>query len=411
MPRTAAVDRVRRRPKDRKAQIARVAAEAFSARGYHAVGMDDIAAELGISATALYRHYANKYDLFRAAALALGHQLVDATAFCDELPVDTDPADLQAQVVRALVDVGITNRLSGGLYRWEGRYLQGDDQTELMNQMRLVNRRLQQPLRDLRPALTSSQRWMLSSAALSVIGSIIDHRAKLPVAQLRNLMSELAVAVLNADLPAGVPTVPDTAPDPVRTAPLATVGRYEALLQQSLLLFEKQGYHETSMGEIAAAAGMPTSAIYRYFSGKQDILSAVFRRAADRVSGELGSVLAGVTDPAVALCRLVEAYVASSFSNPELAYVYYAERVNLNPADQELLRTLQRETVETWSHLLTEARPERTDREARFAVHAAMAQVIDVGRLVGYDRSPQVQSAVRQLMEATLGVQGADRDG
>ena len=69
---------IRRRPKDRKAQIARASAEAFSALGYHTVSMEAIASRVGISATALYRHYPSKYDLFRDAALALGEQLVAA---------------------------------------------------------------------------------------------------------------------------------------------------------------------------------------------------------------------------------------------------------------------------------------------------------------------------------------------
>ena len=54
-----------------------------------------------------------------------------------------------------------------------------------------------------------------------------------------------------------------------------------------MVLFNKQGYRETSMEQIAAAVGMPTSGIYRYFSGKSDILATAMRRAADRISGEL----------------------------------------------------------------------------------------------------------------------------
>ena len=54
----------RTRPKNRKAQIAAAAAEAFSERGYHAVGIDEIAAKVGISGPALYRHFPTKYALF-----------------------------------------------------------------------------------------------------------------------------------------------------------------------------------------------------------------------------------------------------------------------------------------------------------------------------------------------------------
>src|SRR6476619_4986128 len=75
---------VRRRPKDRKAQIARASAEAFSTLGYYGVSMETIAKRVGISAAALYRHYSSKYELFRDAVLNMGQQLVDATAFADE---------------------------------------------------------------------------------------------------------------------------------------------------------------------------------------------------------------------------------------------------------------------------------------------------------------------------------------
>ncbi len=77
-------DAVRRRPKDRKAQIARASAEAFSTLGFYGVSMEAIASRVGISAAALYRHYSSKYELFRDAVLSLGQQLVDCTAFADD---------------------------------------------------------------------------------------------------------------------------------------------------------------------------------------------------------------------------------------------------------------------------------------------------------------------------------------
>ena len=120
---------VRRRPKDRKDQIARASAEAFSELGYHAVGMEAIAAKVGISAPALYRHYASKYELFRGAVLALGQQLVDCTDFADAESADADPATTLDRLVEALIDVTLANRESGGLYRWQARYLHGDDQS------------------------------------------------------------------------------------------------------------------------------------------------------------------------------------------------------------------------------------------------------------------------------------------
>ena len=390
---------VRRRPKDRKAQVERAAAEAFSASGYHAVGMETIAAKVGISAAALYRHYPSKYDLFRGAVLNLGQQLVDATDIGDE--PQSDPDTLH-RLIHALIDVTLANRDSGGLYRWQARYLRPQDQKQLMDQLRVVNRRIQKPLMAIRPTLSSSQRWMTSAALLSVIGSVVDHRVKMPAEEIRALLVDVSLKLLSAQLPA-----PD---DPVLNPPrrqlFSDTGVYEALLHASTALFNEQGYRETSMEQIAAAVGMPTSGIYRYFSGKSDILATVMRRAADRISGELSVILGADADPHRVLIRLVEAYVATSFANPELAFVYYTERVNLAPADEAPLRNVQQSTIDSWVRLLTTARTELSATQARFLVHAAMALVVDVGRLAHYSSGAgdcaHSQACVRQLMELTL---------
>lgn len=385
---------VKRRPKDRKAQIARASADAFSALGYHTVGMDDIAAAVGISAPALYRHASNKYELFRDAVLCLGQQLVDATVFADAAPADADPAALLEALVSALIDTTIANRTAGGLYRWEARYLRDDDQSLLAEQVKLVNRRLQRPLLHRRPALTPRERWTASTAALSIIGSITDHRARLPVGEIRSVLADLAGAALAADLPTGAPPPPD--PTPLET------GRRETLMRASMLLFHQRGYRETSMEDIAVAAGMPVSGIYRHFAGKAELLAASYHRAAQRVSEDLADVLAAEQDPRQALLRLIPAYVARSFDDPELAYVYYTERANLPPADQAILRRIQRSTVESWVQLLVGARPELTAGRARFAVHAAFAVVVDLGRLVHYDNSAESRANVGAMMTVTL---------
>jgi len=96
------VEGVRRRPKDRKAQIALASAEGFSTLGYDGVSMETIAKRVGISAAALYRHYSSKYELFRDAVLNLGQQLVDCTAFADD--ASGDPEVILRKISAALID-------------------------------------------------------------------------------------------------------------------------------------------------------------------------------------------------------------------------------------------------------------------------------------------------------------------
>lgn len=391
---------VKRRPKNRKVQIAGAAADAFSAMGYHAVSMERIAARVGISAAALYRHAPSKYALFRDAVYGLGQQLVDATAFADHLADDADPVDLLDALLDALITTTIANRSAGGLYRWEGRYLRDADRVTLLDQIGLVNRRLQRPLAQVRPELSSPERWTLSSAALSVIGSIADHRARLPVGEIRHVLGAAARSALAAQLPPR-PTLPCVSPVTV-DPPLADVGKYEVLLRESLRLFNAVGYRETSMEDIAAASGVPASSIYRYFTGKGDILAAAYRRAADRVSGDLSDVLRSTSNPEGALCELMTAYIARSFDSPELANVYYSERHNLPSNVRTALHGAQRSTVESWVQLLVSARPDIGTGHARLAVHAGFALVVDLGRLVDYANTGHSRECVHRLMHAVL---------
>jgi AcrR family transcriptional regulator len=388
---------VRRRPKDRKAQIARASAEAFSSLGYYGVSMETIAARVGISAAALYRHYSSKYELFRDAVVNLGQQLVDSTAIAEEMT--GDPELTLRRLVSALIDTAMANRESGGLYRWEGRYLRGDDQATLNAQMRAVHHHIQAPLMAIRPDLTSRQRWTLSTSALSVIGSIVDHRAKLPAIQVRALLADLADTVLAAELP---DVAGSAAEERAPAVTLTETPKYEALLNESMRLFNLKGYRDTSMEDIATAVGMPASGIYRYFSGKSDILAAAFRRAADRLSAEMSAIVGTVPDREEALTAVMDAYVLRSFDQPELDYVYYTERLNMTPGDQKILRNLQRANVESWVDLVVSVRPEWTPGQARFAVHAAMSLVIDLGRLMRYENSPQTRAIVERLLDLTL---------
>ncbi|MCT7658811.1 TetR/AcrR family transcriptional regulator [Mycobacterium deserti] len=385
----------RRRPKDRKQQISRASAEAFSELGYHAVSMEDIASRVGVTAASLYRHYAGKYELFRAAVLGLGEQLVACTDFVDEAP--TSSPELWDRIIDELIETTLRNRSSGGLYRWEGRYLQPEDQALLNAQIKLVNRRLQRPLEEIQPGIDSRERWTKSSAVLSVIGSITDHRAKLPTTELRTLLARMARDIRDCELP---PKIVETTQ--LRNVPSSAAGDYEQILYSAMILFNERGYRETGMDDIASATGLPLSSIYRFFSGKSAILATVYRRAADRVSGDLALILSTTADPRDAVARLIDAYIWRSFVEPELAYVYYAERVNVPTEDRLALNNIQRATVEAWVAQVVGARPGTPAAHARFAVHAAFALVVDLGRLVHYRNTESSRLIVGHLLRVIL---------
>lgn len=383
----------RRRPKDRKAQILTAAAEAFSERGYHAVGIDDIAATLDISGPALYRHFPTKYALFVHTVMRLSGTLLSATDLADGV---TDPREQLDAVMLAIIDTTIDNRRTGGLYRWEGRYLLAEDRTALRQSVSILNERVRTPLLRLRPELTQSDASTIAAAAISVVASITAHRSVLSAKQIESLMLSTARGVLAADLPEAI-DVPSS-----DIAEVVYGSKREVLLREAILLFYRHGYHSVSIEDIGAAAGINASSVYRHFASKADLLAAAFHRASDGLTVALDEALAGSRTPEEAVETLVYLYVELSFERSELMAVYFAEIGNLPKEQRSTLRNLQRLNIEKWARLLTDARADIGAMQARFLVHAALGLVFDMGRLVHFDLSPGPAGRVRQLMLTTL---------
>jgi AcrR family transcriptional regulator len=206
-----------------------------------------------------------------------------------------------------------------------------------------------------RPELDSRQRWILSAATLSILGSITDHHAQLATDRIHAALARIARDIRDTDLPRQPPSADST---PIRLTVGADAGDYEQILRSAMLLFNERGYHDTAMDDIAAAVGISTTSIYRLFTGKGAILATVYRRAADRVSGDLSDILVSADGSRDAVEQLAEAFVRRSFANPELAYVYYAERLNVPAEDQVALHDIQRATVDGWARQVAATGPE-----------------------------------------------------
>jgi AcrR family transcriptional regulator len=398
----AATERpIRRRPKNRKAQIANVAAEAFSERGYHAVGVDEIAATIGISGPALYRHYPNKYALLVHAATTTADALQAAADGALEGMAEREPGDRLDHLVSALVANTIENRKVAGLYRWEGRYLEAEDRTRIRDVFVHVTQCVAGPLRELRPELTSVDATTLGASTLSVMGSISAHRTTLATRRLDALLKSACESILRATLPPAVPADGRNAGTGAVRG-LAVTSKRELLINEAVKIFDRHGYHDSSIEEIGAAAGINASSVYRHFPSKADLLAAVFYRASDRLAVATSAALSTATGPEDALRKLAESYLELSFRNPEVLSVYFAEIGNLPKNERTNLRNVQRLHVEEWVHLVTTVRSELSAPEARFLVHAALGLVLDIGRLVHFDTREESRARLHTLMTAVL---------
>ena len=388
------VTAVQRRPKDRKAQIVRAAARAFSDRGYHAVGVDEIAAEVGLSGPALYRHFANKYALLVATAQYTAEMLVTAARSADD--PGRPAAERLRAITAALIETTIGTRREGAFYRWERRYLQSPDRKDIRAGYDALNATIAEPLAVLRPELAEADAAILAAATLSVIGSISAHRTRLPAAALADLLAELCWSVLTVELP---PAPSGPAPRRLERG-LPSTSKRERLLAEAIRMFGQRGFYEVSIEEIGTAAGLNGSSAYRYYPSKAALLAVAFQRASARVLMAITDSLAESTSPRQAALRIAERYTALAFAAPELINIYFAEFANLPEPDRVELRSLQRQNVDEWAHLVSQVGA--GDTEAVFRVHAALALVVDIGRLVNFDDRDEQRSRIHALMAAVL---------
>ncbi|MEC3919449.1 TetR/AcrR family transcriptional regulator [Nocardia sp. CDC160] len=388
---------IRRRPKNRRAQIAATSAAAFGSLGYHGVSMEDIATRLGISSAALYRHYPSKYALFREELLRLARLTADSATPPDAAE-GLAPRERLDRVLDRMIAETIANRSTVTLVRWERRYLDDADRETLEADFTAALTVLRTLLGDVRPELDGHDRAVRAVSLLSVISSIGDHHATLPAKSLTALLHSACDAIIDTELPPeGDATVTP------RAVEIPQSFKHELLLRKAVELFHAHGYPNVSVEDIAAAADLSAaSAVYRYYRSKGDLLAAAFRRAADRVSGAIGPAVASSSSPAEALSKLVDLYVAGSFAERELTFVYYAEFGHVSAEERTMLRNVQRLIVAEWVRLLVSVRPELSEGEARILVQAAFGLVVDLGREFGAHPSICPQPRVIRLMEATL---------
>jgi AcrR family transcriptional regulator len=88
-----------------------------------------------------------------------------------------------------------------------------------------------------------------------------------------------------------------------------------ALLGAARELFGTRGYAETSLDAVVAAAGVTKGALYHHFSGKEDLVGAVFEQVKRGLSGQIAQALQtyrrdpGPGDPWTGLVEACRTYI------------------------------------------------------------------------------------------------------
>jgi AcrR family transcriptional regulator len=182
------------------------------------------------------------------------------------------------------------------------------------------------------------------------------------------------------------------------------------VLEGALRIFATQGFHGSSMRELAKAVEMQPSALYAHFPSKEHILAELVRVGHDVHQKAIrAALLEAGADPTAQLSALVAVHIRMHATYPHLAIVVNQEMDSL-PAD---LAAPGRALREQSSALLIEV-IERGTAKKRFAPShpfLAAAAIGAMGLRVPYWYSPALRISVDALVshhvEMALRIVGA----
>lgn len=100
--------------------------------------------------------------------------------------------------------------------------------------------------------------------------------------------------------------------------------RRQQIIEAAYRCFARKGFHQTTMRDIYAEAGLSAGAVYNYFEGKEDIIEASFVFDYQR-SLPIFERAAGLPDTMAALDELIDFFYAGLEDAAELG----ADRVNI----------------------------------------------------------------------------------
>lgn len=390
------------RPRDRKSQLATVAAGLFRERGYHGVAINDIAAEAGVTGPALYRHFADKQAILAHVLLSGLDEMIAATTQALDSP-EQPAGDRVETLLRTLAGLAVERREISALWRWEGPNLDAEGAVRIRERSAGLLDSWSKALRSVRPKLDQPEAELLCWAALSVLGSVAVHRTSIAKRRFERLLTQLAGRALHANLP-------EYPGDPAERATsgvhIGTPARREQLLTAATELFSEHGYQPVSMADIGRAAGIAGPSVYRHFTGKAALLAAICQRAADRLTAGAEHALRASAPPdeTEGLRRLIESYVHTLTDSAELAVSFSTAPQHIDARDQAELVRVQRDYVEQWVRLYRTMRPELSRPEAKITVHAALTIANDLSRTRRISARPQLRAELVAVMCAVLDI-------
>ncbi|MFE0021136.1 TetR/AcrR family transcriptional regulator [Amycolatopsis sp. NPDC059021] len=356
---------------NRRDAVIESATELFAERGFGGAGVEDIAAAVGVTPGALYRHFAGK----EAILTAVLHDAADRSlALTGRLPRTGEPAASLRELVGGAVAFALDRPGSLRAYARERQRIRDE-------RLRAKERRLlafwERTVLRAAPDVGAGRVAVRARAVLSAVAAVMRPPRPVGRPRLDEMLTEAMLRVMCCPATASVPEVPVPGWRPPR-------GKREEILVAALALFRERGFHSAGVDDVAKVAGLAGSGLYRYYQDKTAILVDAYDRASARVSVGAENAVAAAAGPADALERLVRSYVDVAFSDVDLITVTAREGFAVPESERAGLARRYARVRDLWVAVACDRDPGLAEAEAQLLTEAAIPLITQLA-LAGPD--------------------------
>lgn len=135
--------------------------------------------------------------------------------------------------------------------------------------------------------------------------------------------------------------------------PVATNSRRDELLRIAAGLFAEKGFKNTTVRDIADAAGILSGSLYHHFDSKESMVDEILRSFQEELFGQYDAILAGDADPLAQLEQAVVVSFEAIDKHRDEVAIFQNEAVYLLTFDRfAYLGDRNRQSREVWLTLL-----------------------------------------------------------
>ena len=131
----------------------------------------------------------------------------------------------------------------------------------------------------------------------------------------------------------------------------------QALIDGAREILAERGHEQFSLNEVARRAGVSTSAPYRHFENRDELLTAVAAQGYETLRQSLERTAASTADATERLLRLGGAYVRFSHDHPDLFVTMFRSKPDAGPVGHESFEVLLRAVADAQRERVLSTKP------------------------------------------------------